>query len=219
DSDRAAYILGEAWQGAARGCRNAAFLAVGTGIGAGILADGRVLRGAGGVAGAIGWWALDRPYEADYRTRGCFESRASGHGLAEAARRLLGERAEGGGRLSAAACITARDVLEAYDHGDQTAVAAVRQAVELWGMAAANLVSLLNPERIVFGGGVFGPAARLLADIRAEAQQWAQPVSIGQVEFVASMLGGDAGLYGAARLAIEAAEGGESPPEASPAAR
>ncbi|HEX6962580.1 MAG TPA: ROK family protein, partial [Lacipirellula sp.] len=61
DSDRAAYILGESWQGAARGCRDAIYLAVGTGIGAGILADGRVLRGAHGIAGAIGWLALDRP--------------------------------------------------------------------------------------------------------------------------------------------------------------
>jgi len=63
DSDGSASILGEAWQGAARDCRNAIFLAVGTGIGAGILVDGRVLHGAHGIAGAIGWLALDRPAE------------------------------------------------------------------------------------------------------------------------------------------------------------
>ena len=62
DSDRAAYILGETWRGAAAGARDAIFLAVGTGIGAGILVDGRVLRGHADIAGAIGWLALDRPY-------------------------------------------------------------------------------------------------------------------------------------------------------------
>ena len=71
-------------------------------------------------------------------------------------------------------------------------------------MATANLVSLFNPETIVFGGGVFGPAARFLDRIRAEARRWAQPISMQQVSLVASALGGDAGLYGAARLAMDA---------------
>ena len=61
DSDRACYILGETWRGVAKGCRNAIFLAVGTGIGAGILIDGQVLRGAHDIAGAIGWASLLRP--------------------------------------------------------------------------------------------------------------------------------------------------------------
>jgi glucokinase len=75
-------------------------------------------------------------------------------------------------------------------------------AIALWGMAAANLVSLFNPEIIVFGGGIFGPAVRFLDRIRAEAKRWAQPIAIGQVSFVASTLGGDAGLFGAGRLAM-----------------
>jgi glucokinase len=70
-------------------------------------------------------------------------------------------------------------------------------------MAVANLVSLLNPEVIVFGGGVFGPAAELLDDIYREALRWAQPISIKQVRLVASTLGGDAGLYGAGRVALD----------------
>ena len=69
-------------------------------------------------------------------------------------------------------------------------------------MAAANLVSVFNPEIIVFGGGIFGPAARFLDRIHAEAKRWAQPIAIEQVRFVASTLGGDAGLFGAGRLAM-----------------
>jgi glucokinase len=69
-------------------------------------------------------------------------------------------------------------------------------------MAAANVVSLFNPEMIVWGGGVFGPAAQLLDRIYEEACRWAQPIAIRQVRFVVSQLGGDAGLYGAGRLAL-----------------
>ena len=73
-------------------------------------------------------------------------------------------------------------------------------------MAVANLVSLFNPERIIFGGGVFGPATRFLEDIYAEAKQWAQPISINQVKILPSQLGGDAGLYGAGYLALQSVE-------------
>lgn len=201
DSDRAAYILGEVWQGAARGCRDAIFLAVGTGIGAGILADGRVLRGARGIAGAIGWLALDRPFTPDYAACGCFESHASGEGLAKVARLRLHEGPGVESSLRSIEQLTAHDVFRACDAGDVLALSVVREAVEFWGMAAANLVSLFNPEKIIFGGGVFGPAVRLLPDIAAEARRWAQPISIQQVEFVPSQLGSDAGLLGAAYIA------------------
>src|SRR5207249_2920978 len=89
DSDRAGYILGETWRGAARGARNAIFLAVGTGIGAGILVDGKVLRGHADIAGAVGWLALDRAYGARYATCGCFEAHASGAGLTATAYELM----------------------------------------------------------------------------------------------------------------------------------
>jgi glucokinase len=97
-------------------------------------------------------------------------------------------------------------VFAAYDRGDVVAKEVVGQAIEFWGMAVANLVSLFNPEKIIFGGGVFGPGAKLLGDIYAEAKKWAQPISIKQVRLQASKLGGDAGLYGAGCLALQAAE-------------
>ena len=70
-------------------------------------------------------------------------------------------------------------------------------------MATANLVSLFNPEKIVWGGGVFGPAARLLDRIHTEARKWAQPVAMAHVTLEPSRLGGDAALYGAARLILD----------------
>ncbi len=198
DSDRACYILGETWRGVAKGCRNAIFLAVGTGIGAGVLVDGQILRGAHDIAGAIGWMALDRPFRRKYVGCGCFEYHASGRGLAKVAAQLRA-------RHSTPSLFTsARDVFAAYDRRDPVAREVIAQGVEFWGMAVANLVSLFNPEKIIFGGGVFGPGAKLLGDIYAEAKKWAQPISIKQVILQPSKLGGDAGLYGAGRLALRA---------------
>ena len=172
DSDRAAYILGETWLGAARGARDAIFLAIGTGIGAGILSGGKVLRGHGDVAGAIGWLALDRPFAARYVQHGCFEDQASGPGLVRVALDLIRADTAYDGLLGKKNPddLDAADVFAAHDHGDSIAVKVIDNAIELWGMAAANLVSLFNPEIIVFGGGVFGPAAKFLGRIRAEAK-------------------------------------------------
>jgi len=204
DSDRAACVLGEVWRGAARGCRNVVFLAVGTGIGAGILADGRVLRGAHDSAGAAGWLALSRPFQSEYSSCGDFEYHASGEGLARAAMRLLSQTAGYQGPLNRRRALSAKDVFAAYEAGDVLAARVMRDAIEYWGAACANLVSLLNPEKIVVGGGVFGPAAKFLDAIAAEARRWGQPVAMGQVTFEASRLGGDAALYGAAVLARQA---------------
>jgi glucokinase len=205
DSDRAAYILGETWRGSARGSKDAIFLAVGTGIGAGILSGGHVLRGHGDVAGAIGWMALGRPFASRFVQHGCFEDQASGPGLVRVARDLMAEDPGYDGQLLRKDDLDAGDVFRAFDDGDTLAAKVIDNAVELWGMASANLVSLFNPEIIVFGGGIFGPAERLLDRIRAEAKRWAQPIAIEQVRFVSSALGSDAGLYGAGRLAMTGA--------------
>jgi glucokinase len=206
DSDRAAYILGETWQGNARGARDAIFLAVGTGIGAGILSGGNVLRGCGDVAGAIGWLALDRPFKPRYVQHGCFEDQASGPGLVRVARDLMRADAAYAGALRQKdeEKLEAADIFAAYDTHDTIAMQVTDNAVELWGMAAANLVSLFNPEVMVFGGGIFGPAVKFLDRIRAEMRRWAQPIAIEEVKVVATALGGDAGLIGAGRLAMMA---------------
>ncbi len=89
DSDRTCYVLGERWKGVAQGCTDAIYLAVGTGIGAGILVNGEVLRGANDIAGSIGWMALERPYDEKYIECGCLESSASGEGIVKKAMTLL----------------------------------------------------------------------------------------------------------------------------------
>lgn len=205
DSDRACYILGEVWRGAAKECRNAIFIAVGTGIGAGILVNGEILRGSNDIAGATGWLALNRPFMEKYVSCGCFEYHASGEGLVKVAKEFLQKDVNYEGILNTKKenNLTAHDIFEAYNNKDPLAEKVIKQAIEFWGMTTANLVSLFNPEKIIFGGGVFGPALKFLDEIFTEAKKWAQPISINQVKLEGSMLGGDAGLYGAGYLALK----------------
>jgi glucokinase len=204
DSDRACAILGETWKGTARGSKDAIFIAVGTGIGAGILVNGRVLRGHADIGGAVGWLALSRPFRESYANCGDFEYNASGPGLAKVAQDLLAAHPDRPSVLHAVkGPITARHIFHAHAKGDSIAADVLNNAVEYWGKAVANLVSLFNPDKIIFGGGVFGPAASLIDRIRAEAELWAQPISMKQVSLEVSTLGGDAQLYGAGRLALK----------------
>lgn len=202
ESDRACYILGERWKGAAKNCRDAIYLAVGTGIGAGIISGGRVVRGAHDIAGAIGWMALDPPFKRKYISCGCFEYFASGEGLVRTTREMLEKNKSYSGILRDPEALSAPDLFIAFDKGDLLAKKVFARCIRLWGMAVANLVSLFNPEKIIMGGGVFGPAVRFIPAIREEAVKWAQPVSMQNVYLEPSALGTDAGLFGAAWLAF-----------------
>ncbi len=149
--------------------------------------------------------ALDRPFSPKYGECGSFEYNASGEGLVKVARELIES-----GRVQAEILakiplheITTRDVFDAYRNNDGAARLAINNAIEYWGMAVANLVSIFNPEKIILGGGLFGPASQFIPALITEAAKWAQPLSMGQVSIEVSQLGGDAGIYGAACLALK----------------
>jgi len=204
DSDRACYILGEVWKGNAHGCSDAIFLSVGTGIGAGILINNEVLRGSNDIAGAIGWMGIGRPFEEKYISCGDFEYNASGEGIAKVAREMINNyKPESVLKKIDPEKLSAKDVFDAVEKGDEVSKKIIANAIECWGMAVANLVSLFNPEKIILGGGVFGPGLKFLDKIYTEAKKWAQPISIQQVTLQGSALGNDAGLYGAGWLALK----------------
>ena len=185
DSDRSGYVLGEAWRGAARGATEVVFLAVGTGIGAGILSGGRLVRGQGGIAGAVGWFALDPRWREDYGGMGSFEAEAAGPALA----RRFGKA-------------SAEEVAEAARRGDPVARRAVDETVEWLAMGTANLISALNPQVVVLGGGLMQAADLFLEPLRRAVRRWAQPIAVERCRIEPSQLGEDAALFGAARLAL-----------------
>jgi glucokinase len=196
DSDRAGYVLGESWLGAARGLRHVVFVAVGTGIGVGILSDGVVVRGAGGIAGAAGWFALDSEWRDHYAATGCWEAESAGPAVA----RLAG-------------LPDAHAVVAQARAGDAHALEVLRRAGRFIGMGVANLISALNPEAVVLGGGLMIGASGLLLDlVRSEARRWAQPIAAAQCRIELTELGEKAGLLGAARLAIEGLSRGPGGP-------
>ncbi len=187
DSDRAGCVLGEAWLGAARGLRDVLFVAIGTGIGVGILSGGRVVRGTGGIAGAAGWFALTPDWNDEYAAVGCWEAEAAGPAVARHA-----------GLPDAGA------VASAARAGDRNAIAALDRAARFTAMGIANLISAFDPEAVVLGGGLFVGAGDLLLErVRAEVPRWAQPVAARRCRIELTRLGEDAGLLGAARLALD----------------
>lgn len=204
ESDRSAYVMGEQWRGAAKGARDAVFLAVGTGIGAGIFAEGRIVRGSEDIAGAVGWFALDPDFKDEYAAMGCFEAEASGNSVGRKAARLLG-----GGRPSLMrelavgdpAKVTAAIVAEAARKNDPLARKVIDDTVAYLAMGIANIVSILNPEIIILGGGLFRASDLLLEPIKREFKRWAQPLSARSVRIELSELGEDAGLYGCGKIA------------------
>jgi len=203
-SDRSAYVTGEAWRGAAAGATDAVFLAVGTGIGAGLLSGGRLILGQEDIAGAVGWFGLNPDFKPAYAAMGCFEAEASGNSVGRKARELLGAgrasliRELAGGRIDD---ITAKTVAEAARRKDPLALEVVADAVRYIGMGIANIVSLLNPQVVVLGGGLFQAADVFLEPVRVEFRKWAQPRAAETVRLELSALGEDAGLYGCGKLA------------------
>jgi glucokinase len=191
ESDRSGYVKGEAWFGAARGLSDVVFLAVGTGIGAGIMIGGQVLHGNDDLAGAVGWLALNPDFRESYRQMGCFEAEASGQAIAQRGREVMGDG------------VTTREVFAAVARGDPDARAIVDEVVIYLGMGVANLVNTLNPEMVVLGGGVFQSGSELFERVRRDFVRWTQPFAAQRVRVVVSTLGERAGLYGAARIALD----------------
>lgn len=202
DSDRNASVLGETWRGAARGASDAIYLIVGTGIGAGIVSGGRLVRGADELSGCAGWLAFsDHRLDSmgrDFRPRGVLESIAAGPAIAAAGAAALDRPAA-----------TTREVLAAARRGHPGAHRVVEQAALYLGLAVANLISLFNPQVVVLGGGVGASGETLLAPLRRTALRWAQPLAARRVKIVASRLGGRAPLLGMARIAWDSLGIGE----------
>ena len=204
-SKRTCDILGEKWLGAAKKSRNAIYLSIGRGIGAGIIIDGKIVHGYNDGAGAVGWLALDKPFKEEYKSKGYFEFTASAKGILNSIKEniLTGTMPSTVLKKKDVTQIKIEDVFLALKMNDPMAVKIFDEAIITWGMAAANLVSLFNPELIIFGGTLFGPAAQLISRIKEEADKWTQPFFSENVKFVQSLLGANAGLFGAGHLAIK----------------
>ncbi len=195
-------ILGEWWMGAAKDYRSIVSIIIGTGVGGGMILEGNLIRGKNRLAGAVGWFILDRTAETDplkERSLGSWEARIAGLGIARRAQQLVESQPATNSILKdKGEKVTAIDVFEAAKLGDSLALQIASEEAELLGMGIANIVSLVNPEIIILGGSVGTNASFLLPQIRGVMERYAQPISCKSVQIVTSRLGMHAGLYGAA---------------------
>lgn len=201
ESDRNAAIVGESWRGAARGKSDAIVFMIGTGIGAGILSGGRVLRGAHELSGCAGWLTITEAKNVASSGIGELEWLAAGPAIARAAQERLQAGEESS--LSQIDCsrITAHDVAAAARKADPLAVEIFRRAGTLLGYGIANMINLLDPQVIILGGGLAAVSDLYIDSLRAAVLERAQPLSAAQVKVVVSRLGDKANLLGCARLA------------------
>jgi len=206
DNDANAAALGETVFGAGKGCRHLLYLTVSTGIGAGLILDGGVYRGANSMAGEMGHIAVapGGPVCTCGR-RGCLEAVAAGPAIARAAREALAHEPESILAAVPSSELTARHVAEAAE-SDAVAARIMTQVGEYLGTGIACAVNLLNPEVVVIGGGVSQAGDLLLAPAREVVARLAAAESGRHLRIVAGELDPLGALLGAAALAL--AEGG-----------
>lgn len=206
ESDRNAAVLGECWRGAARGKSDAIVLMIGTGIGAGILSGGRIIRGAHELSGCAGWLTVTREDVPETFRAGELESLVAGPAIARAAQRMLDEGEPSSLLQLDRSKITAHNVAAAAQQGDQLAVEIFNRSGRFLGFGVANLVSVFDPEIIVLGGGMAAVADLYLDSLRKAMFERAQPLAAKKVKIAVSKLGDTVNLLGCAHLGWEFAK-------------
>lgn len=201
-----AIALAEQWCGAARDVRNAVVVNAGTAVHAGIIIDGRLMAGSHGLAGAVGWLALNPVEREDYRRLGCLDAEVGEAGIV---RRLVWRIKSGdqsraldmaGGSLTA---LTPGHIFDAARGGDGVSISVVRDTAKYLGMAVANLIAIVDPDIVVLGGVTTTAGDQLLEPLRAEVSR-RLPSAGPHVPIVSAALGEDAAAIGAARAAMTA---------------
>lgn len=201
-NDANVAALGEAWKGAAAGAQNIIMITLGTGVGGGIIINGKILAGSHGAGGEIGHALVVRGEDekCNCGNHGCLEQYASATGIVRVAGRMLAASEEDS-TLRELQNITAKDVLDAFKAGDAVAVRIMEYVGDLLGGAIAGFTTVVDPEAIVIGGGVSKAGQPLIDCIEKYYQRYAFS-SCKETPIVLATLGNDAGIYGAAKMVL-----------------
>ncbi|HWP43874.1 MAG TPA: ROK family protein [Blastocatellia bacterium] len=209
DNDANAAAYAELQAGVARGRREVFFVTLGTGIGSGLIIDGKIYRGATGFAGEFGHMTIDpEGIECACGNIGCLETIASGPNIVRRTReRLYRDRTSSLSRLAIPRDreLTAEDIAHAASQGDEMAQVMMERTGMFLGIAIAAVINLLNVEMVVMGGGVMEAGDLILKPTIKETRRRAFPPSFNSCEIVIAQLGPSAGMIGAALLARDQA--------------
>ena len=201
DNDANCATLGEFWCGAAKGGRNVVGMTIGTGIGGGLILDGKLYHGASDAAGEIGHTTIDSTgRRCKCGNYGCLEAYTSGPAIAVRAREVLEVDDDsillqmvGGDAMK----ITAQTVFEASKRGDRVALEVVRDTAHFLGVGVSNLINIFNPDTFVIAGGVTQAGDLLFEPLRAEVRRRAFKPSVEACRIVPGALPLSAGVVGA----------------------
>ena len=203
-NDANVATLGEIWMGAAKGAKNAVMVTLGTGVGGGVVVNGKVIDGVHGAGGEIGHITVNRHETAvcGCGKRGCLEQYSSATGVVRCMKKLLDENPDTPCVLRGTE-FAAKDVFDAARNGDALAAREVDEMSDTLGMALANIASTVDPEAFLVGGGVARAGDVLFAPLNKHFQEYAFK-SCRETPIKQASLGNDAGIYGAVRLIVGA---------------
>ena len=203
-NDANVAAMGEYWKGGGKGCKNMVFVTLGTGVGGGIIIEGRLLHGSHGSGAEIGHMVLN-PQETivcNCGKRGCVEQYCSATGIVRLAKIRL-DRDDAPSSLRSLENITCRDIFDAGKAGDQVALEILEQYFDYMGQFLGNICSVVDPEVVVIGGGVSKAGDILLKGIEPYFKKYVFHAA-STVQFNLASLGNAAGSYGAFKLAVDA---------------
>ncbi len=202
-NDANVAALGEAWKGAAAGAKNVILVTLGTGVGGGIIVDGKIVSGHHGAGGEIGHASVMHGEEeaCNCGNRGCLEQYASATGIVRMAKKEL-ESSKEDSKLRLETEISAKAVLDAYKDGDALAVRVMNKVGDILGGALAIFATVTDPEAIVIGGGVSKAGQPLIDCISKHYKKYAFS-ACKETPIMTASLGNDAGIYGAAKMVIK----------------
>jgi len=202
ENDANAAVVGEMWQGAARGCRDVMSVTLGTGVGGGIILGGKLWRGSHGSGGEIGHTTVD-PFsglKCKCGNTGCLELFASATAIVRMTRETLSSFPETSLKSDG---LTAEMVYDAGQKGDELALAVFKRFGMYLGIGLANLINLIDPQIIVITGGVVNGWDLFAGEMYRQVEERAFRTTAKQVKIAKAECGDNAGLLGAARLALQ----------------
>ena len=202
-NDANVAALGEMWQGGAKGSKDVLMVTLGTGIGGGVIINGKIVAGFSGAGGEIGHITVNKEeMEAcNCGQYGCFEQYGSATGIVRLAKRKL-NRVSDETALRTYNNLTAKDVFDEAKEGDSVALELVYEVAEILGSTISNIACVVNPEVVVLGGGVSKAGDILVSVIKEKFQENCYFV-LRDTKFVIATLGNDAGIYGCVRMLME----------------
>lgn len=202
ENDANSAAVGESWMGATKGFQNSIVVTLGTGVGGGIIIDGRVLRGVDGTAGEVGHICVE-PFGAPCGCggRGCVEQYASATALVRQVQELASQYPTSA--LPEQIRLTAKDIYEAGRTGDELALEVFRRMGFYLGIALAGLINVLNPEVIAIGGGASAGWDLFMPHLLEQVEERSYREPRIRAKFARAVLGDDAGIVGAAKLGFE----------------